>query len=106
MTSPRKLGNIFCLLRTKSLKSSRSFFTKLSVSLAKLRTLHTDNGGEYISKAFLSYCANVGILRQLSQPYMPQHNGVAERRNRTILDIVRNFLANNDIPSYLWTKAV
>ena len=72
----------------------------------KLGTLRMDNGGEYTSKVFFSYCANVGILCQFSQPYTPQHNSVAERQNRTILDIVRTFLTNNDISSYLWAEAV
>ena len=76
------------------------------ISGKNVQTLRTDNGGEYVSKAFLLYCANAGILRQFSQPYTPQHNGVAERRNRTILDIVRTFLSDTDVPSHLWAEAV
>ncbi|SDA04126.1 BZ3500_MvSof-1268-A1-R1_C045g00141 [Microbotryum saponariae] len=50
----------------------------------KLRTLRTDNGGEYTSKAFIEYCSLHGITRQLTIPYTPEQNGRAERTNRTI----------------------
>ena len=72
----------------------------------KLRILCSDNGGEYKSKIFLSYCANAGIIRQYSQPYTPQHNGIAERRNRSLLDIVRSLLSDSPLPNHLWTEAV
>ncbi|SCZ94933.1 BZ3500_MvSof-1268-A1-R1_Chr11-3g03489 [Microbotryum saponariae] len=41
----------------------------------KLRTLRTDNGGEYTSKAFIEYCSHHGITRQLTIPYTPEQNG-------------------------------
>ena len=44
----------------------------------KLRILRSNNGGEYVSKIFLSYYTNADIIRQYSQPYTPQHNGIAE----------------------------
>ena len=72
----------------------------------KIGTLKIDNGGEYTSKAFYSYCASFGILRQLSQSYPPQHNGVAKRKNRSILDIVRCLLLDGTISSPLWAEAM
>jgi transposase InsO family protein len=72
----------------------------------KLLTLRTDNGGEYTSREFSSYCFKRGIKRQFSQPYTPQHNGVTERKNRTLLDIVRCFLLDEDLPGRLWAEAV
>jgi hypothetical protein len=68
--------------------------------------LRTDNGGEFTSREFSDYCATHGIQRQFSQPYTPQHNGVAERKNRTLLDIVRCFLAEGDLAGHLWAEAV
>ena len=67
----------------------------------KIGILRTNDSQEYTSKAFYSYCASFGILWQLSQPYTPQHNGVAERKNRTILDIVRCLLVDRQVPSHL-----
>ena len=72
----------------------------------KLKILRSDNGGEYVSKIFLSYCSNAGITRQYSQSYTPQHNGIAERRNRFLLDIVRSLLSDSLLPNHLWAEVV
>ena len=49
----------------------------------------SDNGGEYTSKEFVSFCRDVGIKRELTTPYNPQQNGVAEWKNRTMLEDVK-----------------
>ena len=69
-------------------------------------TLRTDNGGEYISKAFQEFCSSKGIARELTPPHTPQRNGVAERRNRSILDITRCLLLDKALPGHLWGEAV
>ena len=76
------------------------------ISGKKLRILRTDNDGAYVSKIFLSYCANASIIRQYSQPYTPQHNGIAKRRNRSLLDIVRSLLSDTVLPNHLWAEVV
>lgn len=69
-------------------------------------TLRTDNGGEFTSRSFDTYCADHGIKRQLTVPYTPQQNGVAERRNRSLLDITRCLLIDKSLPNHLWAEAV
>ena len=54
-----------------------------------IKALRSDRGGEYMSTVFMSYCKEQGVKRFLTAPYSPQQNGVAERKNRTILDMVR-----------------
>jgi transposase InsO family protein len=44
----------------------------------KIKILRSDNGGECTSKEFLKFYKNVGIKRELTTPYNPQQNGVAE----------------------------
>ena len=46
-----------------------------------LKVLRTDGGGEFTSKAFNTYCEQHGIIHEVTTPYTPQHNGLAERRN-------------------------
>jgi len=55
----------------------------------KIKILRTDGGGEYTSRMFEEFCVNHGIDHEVTAPYTPQHNGIAERRNRSILDIAR-----------------
>uniref|UniRef100_A0A2N9FPX7 Integrase catalytic domain-containing protein n=1 Tax=Fagus sylvatica TaxID=28930 RepID=A0A2N9FPX7_FAGSY len=51
-----------------------------------LKCLRTDNGSEYTSNEFENYCSEYGIRHEKTVPGTPQHNGVAERINRTIVE--------------------
>ena len=48
----------------------------------KIKTIRSDNGGEFTLNEFKELCKEAGIKRELSTPYNPQQNGVAERKNR------------------------
>ena len=50
----------------------------------KIKTLRSDNGGEYTSKELIAYCKEARINRELMVPYYPEQNGVVERKNRSI----------------------
>ena len=63
----------------------------------RAKTLRTDRGHEYLSDMFKDYCEEKGITRHLTIPYTPQQNGVAERRNRTLLDMVRSIMAQANL---------
>ena len=62
----------------------------------KIKFLRSDRGGEYLSYEFGLHLKQWGIVSQLTPPGTPQRNGVSERRNRTLLDMVRSmmFLTN------------
>lgn len=68
--------------------------------------LRTDRGGEFTSSAFNEFCSSNGISRQLTTTYSPQQNGVAERRNRTLMNMVRCVLNDKEIPLKFWPEAV
>ena len=59
-----------------------------------VKILRSDNGGEYTSKEFESYLKENGIIHQLSVPYNPAQNGVAERMNPTIMELTRSMLSH------------
>ncbi|KAG6511143.1 hypothetical protein ZIOFF_029198 [Zingiber officinale] len=71
-----------------------------------IKSLRTDRGGEYLSNPFSEYCKANGIKRQLTTSYTPQQNGVAERKNRTIVEMARNMLKYKGIPNLYWAEAV
>jgi transposase InsO family protein len=56
----------------------------------KIKVLRSDNGGEYTSRDFSDFCKEAGIKRELIVPYNPQQNGVAERKNRSIVEAVQS----------------
>ena len=63
-----------------------------------IQSLRTDRGGEFTSQEFTDFCKEHGIQRQLTAAYSPQQNGVAERKNRTIMNMVRSMLTAKQIP--------
>ena len=64
----------------------------------KIKTLRRDRGREYILEQFKDLCDEKGISRQLTIPGTPQQNGVAERRNRMLLDMLRSMMAQANLP--------
>ena len=72
----------------------------------KMKTLRTYCGGEFIYQPFLNYCKKEGIQRQLTVSRSPQQNGVAERKNRTIVEMARSMLKGKELPNSLWAEAV
>jgi hypothetical protein len=72
----------------------------------KLSCLRTDRGGEYLSFEFQHYCKLHGIRRQLTAAGTPQQNGMAERKNRYLLETTRSLLFGAHLPTYLWEEAV
>ncbi|GJV88201.1 retrovirus-related pol polyprotein from transposon TNT 1-94 [Tanacetum coccineum] len=71
-----------------------------------IKCLRTDRGGEYNSTEFKEFCKEHGIKRQLTTAYTPQQNGVAKRKNRTIMNMVRAVLSEKEVPKSFWPNAV
>ncbi|KAL0378488.1 UNVERIFIED_CONTAM: Transposon Ty2-GR1 Gag-Pol polyprotein [Sesamum radiatum] len=72
----------------------------------KIKALQSDRGGEYLSGEFIDYLKENGILSQWTPPGTPQLNGVAERRNRTLLDMVRSMMSFTELPPSFWGHAL
>ena len=96
------------------LKSKDQTFFFFRTFMAKIRTetgnplsiLHTNRGGEYLSHEFTTFCDENGIQRHLTQAHTSQQNGVAERRNRTIMERDCNLSTHCNLPLFLWSEAV
>jgi hypothetical protein len=71
----------------------------------KIKILRSNNGGEYTSNEFGSFCRDAEIKRELTTPYNPQQNGVAERKNRTIMEAIKTMIHDQDLPMHLWAEA-
>lgn len=68
--------------------------------------LKSDRGGEYRSARFMAFAASRGIILEQGPANTPQHNGLAERFNRTILERVRAQMIHANIPKKLWGEVV
>lgn len=72
----------------------------------KLKTIRSDTGREYLSRELKDFLTANGIKRQLSVAYTPQQNGVAERANRSLVEMARSMLVHSEIDESFWTEAV
>jgi len=87
-----------------------SLFKRFKVLVEKetcvsIGSLRTDRGGESTSNEFGEFCKSHDIRRQLTVSYTPQQNGVAERKNRTIMNMVRSMLIEKHVPKIFWAEA-
>lgn len=103
----RKTWVYFLHEKSETFTAFKSFKTHVEKETGKsIKTLRTDRGGEYCSKEFEKFCDQQGIRRELTAAYSSQQNGVSERKNRTILNMVRSLLAMRNIPKNFWPEAV
>ena len=70
----------------------------------RIKILRKENGGEYTSNEFESFCKEAGIKRELTTSYNPQWNGVAERKNNTIMEAVKTMIHDQYLPMHLWVE--
>ncbi|KAK8572872.1 hypothetical protein V6N12_028912 [Hibiscus sabdariffa] len=71
-----------------------------------IKALRSDRGGEYLSQDFDELLKECGIISHLTPPGTPQWNGVSERRNRTLLDMVRSMMSHSDLSTSFWGHAL
>ena len=71
----------------------------------KVKTLRSDNGGEYKSHVFQNWMKKMGIRHETTVPKTPQQNGVAERQMLTIVEMARSMLHGANVPTELWAEA-
>ncbi|GJX66311.1 putative ribonuclease H-like domain-containing protein [Tanacetum coccineum] len=72
----------------------------------KVKIIRCDNGTEFKNRVMNEFCEQKGIKREYSVARTPQQNGVAERRNRTLIEAARTMLADSKLPTTFWAEAV
>nr|GEU77609.1 hypothetical protein [Tanacetum cinerariifolium] len=96
-------------LKTKDETSGilRNFITEIeNLKDLKVKIIRCDNGGEFRNKEMNDFCSKKGIKREFRNARTPQQNGVAERRNMTLIEAARTMLADAKLPVTFWDEAV
>ncbi|KAL0457635.1 UNVERIFIED_CONTAM: Retrovirus-related Pol polyprotein from transposon TNT 1-94 [Sesamum latifolium] len=103
-----RYGSVYLLShRSEALDCFKRFLAEVENQReVNLKVFRTDRGREYLSEQFKQICEDKGIIRQLTIPYTPQQNGVAERRNRTLLEMARSMMAQANLPISFWGDAI
>ncbi|KAJ9542161.1 hypothetical protein OSB04_028667 [Centaurea solstitialis] len=93
--------------KSESFERFKEFQNEVQNQLDKrIKFLRSDRGGEYLSDELDNHLMECGIVSQLTPPYTPQMNGVSERRNRTLLDMVRTMMCHSTLPISFWGHAL
>ena len=72
----------------------------------KVKKIRSDNGSEFKNTQVDSFLDEEGIKHEFSAPYAPQQNGVAERKNRTLIEMARSMLDEYKTSDRFWAEAV
>ena len=112
-----RYGYIF-LIHEKSEALDMFKIYKVEIELKqekKIKIVRSDQGGEFYGRygeaeqipgPFAKFLQECGVDAQYTMPREPEQNGVAERRNRTLMDMVRSMMSNTSLPTFLWGDAL
>lgn len=102
--------------KSESLSAFQAFKANVELQKGKkIKAVRSDRGGEYYERydetgrnprPFARFLQECGIEAQYTMPGTPEQNGIAERRNHTLLDMVRCMLSNSTLPDFLWGEAL
>ncbi|GKD80566.1 putative ribonuclease H-like domain-containing protein, partial [Tanacetum coccineum] len=85
----------------------KTFITEIENQLDhKVKVIRSDNGTEFKNSVMNQFCEMKGIKREFSVARTPQQNGVAERKNRTLIEAARTMLVDSKLPTTFWAEVV
>jgi hypothetical protein len=97
----------FLKTKDKTLHYFKAYKAKVENQLKrKIKRLKSDRGGEYFSSDFTEFCVEHGIIHERTPPYSPQSNGIAERKNRTLTELVNAMLGTVGLSKEWWGEAI
>lgn len=103
-----RFTRIYLLQRkSEAAEKIKSFVAEMVTQFGKKpKVIRSDRGGEYTGKALLEFYEKEGIIAQFTIPANPQQNGVAERKNRTLIEMTRCLLRDANLDKSLWGEAI
>ena len=97
---------VYFLKTKKDTVSATKKFIADTASHGRIKSLRSDNGSEFKSNDFQRLLCDNNIQHETSAPYSPYQNGTAERNWRTLFEMARCMVIENNSPKSLWTSAV
>ena len=103
-----RYGYVYLMKRkSEDFEKFKEFRAEVENQLGKhIKVIRSDRGDEYLLGDFKDYLTQNGIVSQLTAPGTPQQNGVVERRNRTLLEMVRSMMSYSTLPISFWGYAL
>jgi len=89
--------------KSETFEKFKEFYNEVeNQSGKKVKALRSYRGGEYLSHEFSNHLKSYGIVPYLTPPRMPERNVMSERRNQTLLDMIRSMMSQSDLPLSFW----
>ena len=93
--------------KDETFETLKDLFVKLENAYnVKVKKIRSDNDTEFKNSSMDLLCREKGIEHQFTGPYNPQQNGVAERKNRTLIEAARSMLSDSKFRVIFWVEAV
>ena len=101
-----RYGYVYLLKhKSEALKKFKNYKTEVEKQLGRpIKSINNDRGGEY--EVFDEFYKGEGIRHIYTMPYKPQQNGIAKRRNRTLMEMSRSVMAYSQLPLSFWGEAL
>ncbi|GKA83822.1 putative ribonuclease H-like domain-containing protein [Tanacetum coccineum] len=97
----------FLVTKDKTSEIFKTFITCIENLIdLRVKVIRCDNGTEFKNRIMNQFCEMKGIKREFSVARTPQQNGLAERKNRTLIEVTRTMLADLKLPTTFWAEAV
>ncbi|GJX21179.1 retrovirus-related pol polyprotein from transposon TNT 1-94 [Tanacetum coccineum] len=99
---------VFCLKKKSDAADCiMSFIRKMeNLNEVRVKELRSDNGTKFRNHKLEELCDEKGISQNFSSPYIPEQNGVADRRNRTLIEAAKTMLNSAKLPKQFWEEAI
>ena len=88
----------FLKKKDKAAEHVKNYLTYLKTHDKSPKAIKIDKGSEFLNKILISWCHKQGYELQMTAPYSPSQNGVAERMNRTLVELGHAMLKGQDLP--------
>ena len=96
----------FLKVKSDAAHEIQSYMSHLQIRGHVMCTIKIDCGTEFLNQPMKTWCDERGIELHLIAPYSPSQNGVAERMNRTLVELARAMLTASQLPEFLWEPVV
>ena len=84
----------------------KNYLTNLKTHDKNPKAIRVDRGSEFLNQTLYSWCNENGIDIQTTAPYSPSQSGIAERMNRTLVELGRAMVVGQNVPEFLWEYAI
>jgi hypothetical protein len=102
--SGRYITTHFLKEKSEAAQKVKDYLALLISHNRKPKAIRIDRGGEFVNKILTAWCQEKGIEIQMTAPYSPSQNGVAERMNRTLVELARAMMRG--LPEFLWEYVI